>query len=71
MNPEKPISAMIAAHHDRTVGEVVRALGYRLADLDAGDEELLLASSVMNRALQQHVESEGAAHTMWRIEAGS
>jgi len=70
MNPEKPISAMIAAHHDRTVDEVARALGYRLAALDAGDEALLLASSVMNRALQQHVESEGAAHTMWRIEAG-
>lgn len=70
VNPDKPVSPTIAGHHDRTVEEVVRALGYRLAELDAEDESLVLASSVMNHALQQHVEREGVAHTMWRIEAG-
>jgi hypothetical protein len=67
VNPAKPVSEMIAAHHDRTVEEVVTALGYRLAELDAGDEELLLESSVMNHALQKHVEREGSAGLMYKI----
>src|SRR4029079_8316984 len=68
VNPEKPVSPMIAAHHDRTVEQVVRALGYRLSEIDAADEELLLSSTVMNHALQRYVESEGAAGAIQKIE---
>ena len=67
VNPDKPVSAMIAGHHDHTVEQVVRSLGYRLAELDATDEPLLLSSSAMNRALQLHVERDGAAGAIQRI----
>ncbi|MGZ7041778.1 MAG: hypothetical protein ACXVH7_08315 [Thermoanaerobaculia bacterium] len=70
VNPEKPVSAMIAAHHDRTVEQVVRSLGYQLAGIEAQDEELLLSSTVMNHALQQHVERMGASGVIQRIEMG-
>ncbi|MGZ8812348.1 MAG: hypothetical protein ACXW3E_15540 [Thermoanaerobaculia bacterium] len=67
VNPAKPVSETIVSHHDRTVEEVAGALGYQLAELDAADEELLVTSAVMNHALTQHVEREGAGHTMWRV----
>ena len=67
MNPEKPVSETITGHHDRTVEEVARALEYELAELSDDDEQLLLASSVMNHALTQHVAREGASHVMWRV----
>jgi hypothetical protein len=68
VNPGKPVSAMIAGHHDRTVEQVVRALGYRLAEIDPAGEALLLSSSAMNHALQQYVERDGAAGAIRRIE---
>jgi hypothetical protein len=67
INPEKPVSATIAAHHDRTVAEVARALGYGLADVSAEDEALLLESSVMNHALRGHVEREGVGGLMHHV----
>lgn len=71
VNPAKPVSETITSHHDRTVEEVVTALGHQLVEVTAEDEELLLESAVMNHALRQHVEREGAAAAMWRIEQAS
>ncbi|HEV7923045.1 MAG TPA: hypothetical protein VGR02_19850 [Thermoanaerobaculia bacterium] len=63
VNPQKPVSATIAEHHDRTVAKVADAL---VAPTDH-DELLLLESSVMNHALRRHVLREGAAGAMWRV----
>src|SRR5207237_4345940 len=52
VNPQKPVSATIAAHHDRTVSDVVRALSATLVTPTDDDEFLLLESSVMNHALR-------------------
>ena len=67
VNPAKPVPDAIAAHHDRTVEEVARALDYELVEVSADDEQLLLASLVMNHSLSQHVAREGASHALWRI----
>jgi hypothetical protein len=66
VNPEKPVSATIAAHHDRTVSEAAAALGLSLGDPTDHDELLLLEATVMNHALRRHVLREGAAGAMWR-----
>jgi hypothetical protein len=68
VNPEKPVSATIAALHDRTVHQVAAAAGATLEDVTDLDELELLDSSVMNHALRQHVLRHGAAGTMWRLE---
>lgn len=67
VNPAKPVSETIAALHDRTVDEVVRSRGARLADPDEMDELGLMDSSVMNHALRQHVLKHGAAGWIYRI----
>jgi hypothetical protein len=67
VNPDKPVSETIAAHHDRTVAQIVQALGATLTEPTAEDELLLVESSVMNHALRKHVLKEGAAGAMWRV----
>ncbi|HYI10442.1 MAG TPA: hypothetical protein VEK57_15385 [Thermoanaerobaculia bacterium] len=67
VNPNKPVSDTIAAHHDRTVEQVVRAFSATLAEPDNDDELLLIESCVMNHALRKHVLREGAASAMWRV----
>ncbi len=67
VNPEKPVSETIAALHDRTVDEAVRAIGGSLAEPTNADELVLLDSGVMNHALRQHVLRQGAEGSIWRI----
>lgn len=67
MNPAKPMSETIPAHHDRTVQSVASALGAMLAEPTGEDEMLLLESAVMNTALRKHVLRNGAASAMWRV----
>ena len=67
VNPQKPVSATIAAHHDRTVDEVTRAIGATLVTPTDAEEFLLLESSVMNHALRKHVLQHGAATAMWHV----
>jgi hypothetical protein len=63
---EKPVSQVIASLHDRTVEQVVGALGGTLAEPSSEDELMLLDSELMNHALRQHVLRRGAASAMWR-----
>lgn len=67
VNPAKPVSETIAALHDRTVAEVARAAGLALVEPDAGDELVLLDSSVMNHALRKHVLVNGALDAVWKL----
>ena len=69
VNPAKPVSETIAALHDRTVEQVVRAAELTLVDPDDRDELVLLDSSVMNHALRKHVLVNGARSAMWRMAA--
>ncbi len=64
VNPEKPVSEMIAALHNRTVQQVADAFGLKLepADPDALDESI-----VMNHALGKHVEEHGAGNAVWKV----
>ncbi|HWW61343.1 MAG TPA: hypothetical protein VN181_08250, partial [Thermoanaerobaculia bacterium] len=66
VNPRKPVSPAIAAHHDRTVGEVTRALGLTLVAPSDLDELALLDSCVMNHALRKHVLANGAEDILFR-----
>jgi hypothetical protein len=70
VNRAKPVSDTIAALHDRTVEQVVRALGATLVEPTDADEMALLDSNVMNHALRKHVLKSGAATAMWRVEWG-
>ncbi len=67
VNPAKPVSETIAALHDRTVEQVVRAAGAELLVPDPADELSLLESEVMNHALRKHVLVNGAASAMWKL----
>jgi hypothetical protein len=67
VNPAKPVSETIAALHDRTVEEVVRAAGAELAEPDNLEELRLLDSSVMNHALRKYVLAEGARGAIWKL----
>lgn len=67
MNPNKPMSDTIVAHHDRTVAAAAKAMSATLDMLTRDDEFLLLESSVMNHALRKHVLKEGAESAMWRV----
>lgn len=66
-NPLKPMSATIAALHDRTVEDVARTMGIALIDPTDADELVLLDSGVMNHALRRHVLEHGAINAIWRI----
>jgi hypothetical protein len=68
VNPAKPVSETIAALHDRTVEEVVRAAGATLEEPTDQDELILLDASVMNHALRKHVLVNGARGSMWKVE---
>jgi hypothetical protein len=68
VNPAKPISAAIAAMHDRTVEQVTRALGLKLTEAGDADELALLGTEVMNTALRKSVLQAGAARLLWRVE---
>ncbi len=67
VNPQKPVSGTIVAHHNRTVGQVVAAMGLALSDPSDLDEMQLLDSAVMNHALRQHVLRNGATGAIWRV----
>jgi hypothetical protein len=67
VNREKPVSATIAALHDRTVDEVTRILGLTMAEPSEHDELLLLDSDVMNHALRKHVLQHGARAVITRL----
>lgn len=67
VNPAKPVSESIAAMHDRTVEQVVRAFGATRATPTNADELVLLESEVMNHALRHHVLKNGAAAAIWRV----
>jgi hypothetical protein len=66
VNPEKPVSDTIVAHHNRTVADVTRALGIELAEPQVADDEVLRESTVMNHALRKHVLEHGADGLMWK-----
>jgi hypothetical protein len=58
------LSPSIIALHNRTVSNVVDALGIQL--LPADDEQLLTISTVMNTGLQKYVAEHGASAAVWR-----
>jgi hypothetical protein len=67
VNPEKPVSETIAALHDRTVEQAVRAIQASLGEPTGSDELVLLDSSVMNHALRRHVLRQGSRGSVWRV----
>lgn len=67
VNPAKPVSDTIASLHDRTVEEVVRALGLSLHEATTDDELVLLDSIVMNHALRKYVLQFGAGGAIWKV----
>lgn len=67
-DPEKPISATIVAHHDRTVEHVTTALGVTLGAATDDDGLILLDSDVMNHALRQYVLRHGPEGVLWKVE---
>lgn len=67
VNRAKPVSETIAALHDRTVEQVVRALGGTLAEPADVDEMALLDANVMNHALRKHVLKNGTAGAIQRV----
>jgi len=60
-----PVTPAIMALHDRTVTNVVDALGLQLEPVE--DEQLLLDSTVMNTGLQKYVATAGVARAVWRV----
>jgi hypothetical protein len=67
VNHDKPVSPAIVAHHNRTVQQVVDALGLSLTASTPDDEFLLIDSCVMNHALRKHVLQHGAGDVMWKV----
>lgn len=67
LNPATPMSATIAALHDRTVDEVARAIDATLEEPAGSDELALLDSGAMNHSLRQHVLKYGAGELIYRI----
>lgn len=68
VNPAKPVSATIAALHDRTVQEVTAALGIELVEAEIADDDILRESLVMNHALRKHVLANGAQDVIWSVQ---
>ena len=69
VNPAKPVSETIVAHHNRTVAQVVSALGLELAETGADDAQLLVNAEVMNHALGLHVAEKGPSEALWRLSS--
>jgi hypothetical protein len=67
LNPLVPMSETIVSHYDRTVRDVARALHHPLEDVTPDDEQLLLASTVMNHSLAQRVSRVGSTGLMYRV----
>lgn len=67
VNPAEPVSETIAALHDRTVQRVLDAAGLLLAEPAPQDTAALLRTGLMNTALAQAVERDGAAAHLWKI----
>jgi hypothetical protein len=67
VNPQKPVSPTIVEHHNRTVNQVIAAMGLQLADPSDIDEIQILDSVVMNHALRQHVLRNGANGAVRRV----
>jgi hypothetical protein len=59
VNPNKPVSPTIVEHHNRTVAQVVSALGLSLADPSPDDETLVMNAKVMNHALDRYAGHPG------------
>ncbi|HSP33779.1 MAG TPA: hypothetical protein VLU46_05625 [Thermoanaerobaculia bacterium] len=68
VNPQKPVSPMIAELHNRTVCEVNAALGIVRREATLEDDAILRESIVMNHALRKHVLGHGAGEVIWRAE---
>ena len=68
VNPQKPVSPVIAELHNRTVAEVTATLGVELLEPTLEDDGILRESLVMNHALRKHVLGHGAQDVMWRAE---
>jgi hypothetical protein len=69
VNPDKPVSETIVAHHNHTVEQVSAAMGLRLCDATTDDGFQLLDSTVMNHALRKHVLQHGAPGAIWRVDS--
>jgi len=67
VNPGKPLSETIVAHHNRTVTDVARVLGRPLIEATDDDGFRLLDSLVMNHALRRHVLQFGTTGAFWRV----
>jgi hypothetical protein len=67
VNPGKPLSETIVAHHNRTVADVAGTLDRPLVEATDDDGFRLLDSVVMNHALRRHVLQYGAAGSFWRL----
>lgn len=67
VNPAKPVSATIAALHERTVRDVAAAAHRELRETTDDDGLILLDSCVLNHALRKHVLQHGVPSVIWRI----
>ena len=71
VNPAKPVSETIVSLHNRTVSQVIEALGLTLRDATTDDGQILVNAEVMNHALTQHVGGAGLEGVFWRVQARS
>ena len=69
VNPEKPVSETIVAHHNRTIAQVTKTLGLTLREATVDDAQILVNAEVMNHALGQHIAQSGAEGAFWRVAA--
>lgn len=67
VNPNNPMSDLIASLHERTVTDVARVAGATLVAPTDQDELVLLDSEVMNHALRRHVLVNGSATALWKF----
>jgi hypothetical protein len=63
----KPLTPAIIEFHERTIANVIEALGLSLDAADADDEEMLINSTVMNTGLGKYVAEHGAGSAIWRV----
>ena len=68
VNPRKPVSATIAALHDRTLDEVLHTRRASMTEPTDADELVLLDSTVMNHTLRKHVLQYGCRDLFGRIQ---
>lgn len=68
LNPAKPVSETIMDLHDRTVRQVIEALGGSLLPVTSAETEALKEAELMNTALQGHTTAHGGAEAIWRVD---